>query len=172
LFRSESGDVMRVPARAVVVDCLSPITDLADQEAGDRVSRSAAGIAQARGLIAIKVERVLVVLDGRILLVPKVDAELDALPALDPADAVIDTNAVVDVVAVLLLSPCGRLIRAGENDEREELRIVACNPVGGGGLRSSVRRADVHAVGTVVTQVEVIQQGRGNSVVPPGSRVG
>ena len=120
---------MRVPARAVVVNRLGTVTDLADQEAGDRVSRSATGIAQARGLIAIKVERVLVVLDHRILLVTEVDAELHALATLDPADAVIDTNAIVDVVAVLLLPPCGRLIRAGENDEREELRIVACNPV-------------------------------------------
>src|SRR5580700_3903751 len=116
---------MRVPARAIVVNRLRPVTDLSDEEACDRVTRPAAGIAQACGLIAVKVERILVVLDDRVLLVPQIDAELDALPALDPAHAVIDPYPVVDVVPVLLLSPGGRLIRAGENNEREEFRIIA-----------------------------------------------
>ncbi len=112
----------------IVEDRLTAVADFAQQEACEWVARRAAGEVLCGGLVAVEVQRVLVVVDYGILLVPVVNAELEAVPPLLPAHAVVQAKAVVDVVAILLLTQSGRLVRTREDQHREKGRIVIGQP--------------------------------------------
>src|SRR6185437_5012357 len=167
----KNADVMRVPARMRVVNVLAAVTDLAEKKTGPRITRPAAGVADAGRLIAVEVERVDVVLDDRILLVTEIHAELEAVAAFLPAHTVIHTRSVVDVYPILLLAQRCRLVRTGKDNLRIEDREIVRNSCGGCRQGRVQSRTKIDTVGAVVTEVEVVQQRRREIEGPAHTRV-
>ncbi len=80
------------------------------------------------------------------------------MPALLPIDAVIDADAVVDVLAILLLANCRRSVGTGKDEDRVERRVVVRNTRRGCCQTGSESWREINAVRPVIPKVEMVQK--------------
>ena len=101
---NEPCNVVRLPARIYVRDRLLAVADLTQQEARNRVTGRATAVADSSRLITVELQEVRVEQVRRVPLVPVIDTQTYAVPALGPGHDIGDPNAVIDIDAVLLLA--------------------------------------------------------------------
>ena len=155
----EARDVIRVPARVVVINILVGVIQVPQFEARKAVAalelRDPAEVRHI-GFAAQEAEVGDGFKDGRVLLMAEVDPEHITVPALLPGHDVVGPDAVVDIVAVVAHAPAGILIQPVPRYRWEGIGIEVRRPIGGQVLRRADLRSIVNAVGAVIAYVHVV----------------